>query len=185
MSATAAPRYSLIARFFHWGVALLVLAMIPAGVIMVQDGISRDLQNSLFIFHKNVGVLVLLVVILRLIYRAFNPAPPLPHSVNPLQRRISHISHAALYGLLIAMPILGYTRVKAGGFPIEYLDAMGIPSLVPRSDALADAAQTAHYIGGLLLAGLIAAHIGAALLHGVVLRDGVFRRMWFGAAPRG
>lgn len=177
---SAAPRYSLIARLFHWGVAALVLAMIPAGVIMVQEGLPRETANMLFIFHKNVGVLVLLVVLARLAYRFFNPVPPLPAGINPLQKRISHVSHALLYVLLIAMPILGYTRVKAGGFPIEYLDAMGIPALVPRSEALADAAQTAHFVGGLLLAALIAAHVGAALLHGIILRDGVFRRMWFG-----
>ena len=104
---SAAPRYSLIARLFHWGVAALVLAMIPAGVIMVQEGLPRETANMLYIFHKNVGVLVLLVVLARLAYRFFNPVPPLPAGINPLQKRISHVSHALLYVLLIAMPILG------------------------------------------------------------------------------
>lgn len=176
-----APRYRLFSRVMHWGVALLVLAMIPAGLIMVQEGVARETRNALFIFHKNVGVLLLILVLVRLGYRMLNPAPPLPDSVPPLQRRVSAVSHALLYGLLIAMPVLGYTRVKADGFPIEALDAMGVPALVPRSEALADIAQSAHYIGGLMLAALVAVHVGAALLHGVVLRDGVFRRMWFGA----
>jgi cytochrome b561 len=69
-------------------------------------------------------------------------------------------------------------RVKAGGFPIESLDALSIPSLVPRSEALAEIAKTVHYGAGLLLIALIAMHIGAALFHGMVKQDGVFSRMW-------
>ena len=62
--------YRTPARLFHWIVALLVLATIPAGQIMIQDGLSRPVQNALFIFHKNVGVVILLVVLARLAPRA-------------------------------------------------------------------------------------------------------------------
>lgn len=84
---------------------------------------------------------------------------------------------------MIAMPIAGYVRVKAGGFPIESLDAWGVASLVPRSDALAKSAKAAHYAGALAFAGLVTLHIGAALYHAIVLRDGVFARMGFGHGP--
>lgn len=165
--------------------ALLVLATIPAGFVMIQPDLDRSLQNALFLFHKNVGVLLLLLVVVRALYRWRHPPAPLPGDVPDWQRRAAGLSHLSLYALLIIMPVAGYTRVKAGGFPIETLDWLGLPSLVPRSDALAETAKTVHFLGGLAIAGLIALHIAAAAYHGVIRRDGVFSRMWPPFAGRG
>jgi len=170
--------YSGVSRALHWLVAFLILATIPAGVVMVQEGLPRPLQNTLFIFHKNVGVVVLLLMLARLAWRLARPAPPLPDAMPPWKRRVARATHGGLYALALAVPVAGYTRVKAGGFPIEWLDAMGVPALVPRSDALAEAAKAAHYYGGLALAALVAVHVGAALYHARVKRDGVFGRIW-------
>lgn len=171
-------RYSTTARLIHWIMAALILMTIPAGLVMVQPGLDRGLQNTLFIFHKNVGVALLILVVLRLVWRIGHPAPPLPATVPAWQARIAGLSHLALYGLMVIVPVAGYVRVKAGGFPIETLDALGVPSLVPRSDALAEVAKTIHYGAGLAIAVVMAAHIGAALFHGIVKRDGVFSRIW-------
>lgn len=176
--------YSTTARFFHWGMALLVLTTVPAGFIMVQQGLDRSLQNSLFIYHKNIGVVLLLIVLARAAYRWRNPPAALSDAVPDWQRKIAALSHLSLYVLLIVMPLAGYIRVKAGGFPIESLDAMGVPSLVPRSEALADTAKAIHYFAGIALSVLIGLHIAAAAFHGVIRRDGVFSRMWPPVAPR-
>ena len=170
--------YSGVSRALHWAVAVLVLAMIPAGIVMVQEGLPRTLQNTLFIFHKNVGVVVLLLMLARLAWRLARPAPPLPDTMPLWQKRVARATHGGLYALAVFVPVAGYTRVRAGGFPIEWLDALGVPALVPRSDALAEVAKTAHYVGGLALAGLVAVHVGAALYHAKVKRDGVFGRIW-------
>lgn len=172
------PGYRTPARLLHWIVAILVVLMIPAGVTMIQEGIGRSLQNTLFIFHKNMGVVVLLVVAARLLYRRLSPPPPLPDTLPPAQVRIAKATHAALYALLFIVPLAGYVRVRAGGFPIEALDALGLPALVPRSDALAAIAKNVHWAGGLALAAIVALHVGAALFHGIFLRDGIFSRMW-------
>ncbi len=176
--ATVARGYAVPARLLHWVIAALVLMMIPAGLIMVQEGLSRSLQNTLFIFHKNFGVVVLLLVIARAIYRWLRPPPPMPDHMPGWQQRIAGATHAALYGLLFVMPLAGYVRVRAGGFPIEALDAIGVPALVPRSDALAAFAKSVHYFGGLAIMAIILMHVGAALYHAVIRRDGVFSRMW-------
>lgn len=176
--------YRTPARLFHWSVAILVLMMIPAGLIMVQPGLDRATQNALFISHKNAGVLVLVLVIARLIYRLRRPPEPVPPVMPAWQAGAAHLTHIALYGLLLAMPVIGYVRVKAGGFPIEFLDAAGIPSLVPRSDKVADVAKLLHYLGGYAIAGLITLHVAAAAFHGLVMRDGIFSRMWPPVANR-
>ncbi len=176
--------YSGVSRALHWLIAILILAMIPVGVVMTQEGLPRPLQNTLFIFHKNFGVVVLVLMLLRLAWRAVRPAPELPQSVSGWQRKAATYSHAALYLLAVAVPIAGYVRVRAGGFPIEWLDALGVPAMVPRSEALAMTAKSLHYFGGLALAALVLLHVAAALQHGLIKRDGVFSRMWppFGPA---
>lgn len=176
-------QYSRIARLIHWTMALLILAMIPVGVLMTQPDLDRSLQNTLFIFHKNIGILLLVLIVLRIGYRLTHRPAPLPSDLPEWQHRAAGLSHLAIYALLLIMPVAGYIRVKAGGFPIESLDSLGMPSLVMRSDALAEIAKSIHYLGGFVLAGLVAMHIGAALHHGVVRKDGVFSRMWppFGA----
>jgi cytochrome b561 len=124
-------------------------------------------------------------MVARLLYRRLRPPPPLPQDMPQVQRRIAAASHAALYALLFLMPVAGYIRVRAGGFPIEWLDALGLPTLVPRSDQLAEVAKSIHYFGSFALAALIALHIGAALFHGIFRRDGIFSRMWPPVRPPG
>lgn len=171
-------RYKAPARWLHWSVALLVLAMMPVGFLMIQQGLSRPFQNALFLFHKNTGVIVALLVLARILYRWRNPPPPLPQALPLWQKRVSAWTHRLLYGLIVLMPVTGYIRVRAGGFPIEMLDALGIGTLLPKSDALANAAKSLHYAGAWALVVLVALHIGAALQHALIKRDGIFQRMW-------
>jgi cytochrome b561 len=181
MSAQPAPAYRPAARALHWISAVLVLATFPAGVIMLQEGLSRPLQNALFMFHKNIGVVILLLVLARIAYRLANPPPPLPDSIPAVQARIAGAVHWLLYLFLIVMAVSGYVRVVAGGFPLEVWDAMGVPRLVEKSKELADQAKAIHATARFGLFALILAHVGAAVYHGVVRKDGVFSRMW----PRG
>lgn len=157
---------------------LLVLVMIPVGLIMTQEGLPRPVQDRLFILHKGLGPVLFVVVVLRLIWRWHAPPPPLPESVPPLQRRMAAGVHALLYVFLFLMAVSGYVRVTAGGFPIELLDAIGIPPLLPRSEGVAEAAKMVHATAKSGLVALIVAHVAAALYHAIVLRDGVFSRMW-------
>ena len=170
--------YRPVARALHWTVAVIVLGMIPAGIIMITPGLDRGLQNLLFMFHKNMGVVVLVLMLVRLAYRAANPPPPLPASISPLQEKVASLTHWLLYATVLAMAASGYVRVVAGGFPLEWFDAIGIPRLVPKSEGLANAAKTVHWATHFMVMLLVAMHIGAALLHGLILRDGVFARMW-------
>lgn len=167
-----------MARALHWVTAILVIATIPVGTLMVQEGLPRAFQDGLFIFHKNVGVILILLVAVRLIYRAAHEPPPLPASVPDWQRQAAGLTHVLLYALLIVMGLSGYVRVTAGGFPIEMLDALGIPPLAPRSDSLAETAKAVHFYARFALVALILLHVGAALQHLFSRADGVFSRMW-------
>ena len=177
--------YRTPARAMHWIVAAAVLTMIPAGIVMIQEGIPRSLQDALFLFHKNTGVLLFPLILARLAYRLRHPPPPLPPSLPAWQRRAAALSHGALYALLIAMPVTGFVRVRAGGFPIELLDRLGAGPWLAKSEALAGVAKGLHALGAFALIGLLAVHVGAALHHALIRRDGVWARIWPPVARRG
>jgi cytochrome b561 len=171
------PRYPALTRFLHWIVALMLIATIPIGVLMQTEGLARATQNLLYILHKNGGVILLVLVLLRILWRVIFPAPPMPASMPGWQVKVARLAHWGLYGLVLVMAISGYVRVAAGGFPIEMLDALGVPKLVPRSEPLAQTAKWVHSTARFALVALILLHVGAALKH-LMQRDGVFGRIW-------
>lgn len=170
--------YVNAARILHWLMAVLIFLTVPAGLVMVQPDIDRGLQNALFIYHKNVGVFLFILVVLRLAVRWRYPAPARPSSLPLWQARAAATTQVLLYALLVILPVAGFIRVRAGGYPIEALDALGVPLVVPRSDALAEQAKTVHYLAGLVIMACMALHISAALFHRFIKRDAVFSRMW-------
>lgn len=176
--------YRTPARLMHWIVAGAVVLMIPAGIVMIQEGIPRTLRDGLFLFHKNTGVLLFPLILVRLAYRLRHPPPPLPASMPGWQRRAAGASHTVLYALLIVMPVSGFVRVRAGGFPIELLDSLGMGPWLAKSEAVAAFAKSLHALGALVLIAVLAVHVGAALHHGLIRRDGVWRRMWPPVARR-
>ncbi|RUT28571.1 cytochrome b [Arsenicitalea aurantiaca] len=172
-----AGRYHAVAIFLHWLMALFILTTIPVGIIMAQEGLPRDLQDRLFLYHKNIGVVLLLLVAVRIAFRAFNPPPPFPASMPRAQRLIAAFTHYGLYLLVIVMGVSGYIYVIAGGFPIEGLNAIGFPRLVGENEALSDRAHAIHSAVRFPLVLLVLLHVGAALYHLAIKRDGVFQRM--------
>ncbi|MFD1881248.1 cytochrome b [Paracoccus pacificus] len=170
--------YRRPARWLHWIIAALVLLMIPAGLIMVQKGLPRPVQDTLFVFHKNTGVILFFLIAARLIYRLRHKPPPLPDTMPEWQKRAAGIAHFALYALMVIMPVSGYIRVRADRFPIEGLDALGIGTWLPKSPELAAVAQSIHVTCAFILIGLIAVHIAATLQHALFYKDGIWSRIW-------
>ncbi|MPQ95811.1 cytochrome b561 [Thioclava sp. ES.031] len=170
--------YSAPARWLHWSVAVLVLGLIAAGQVMIAEGLAPSVRDLLYLFHKNAGVIIGALMLIRLGYRIAHPPPPLPATTPHWQARVAHVTHALLYLLVFVMVVSGYTRVRAGGYPIEGLDALGLPRLVAKEKGLETAAKAIHAYARLGLIALIALHIGAAFYHTLWLRDGLLRRMW-------
>jgi cytochrome b561 len=170
--------YDTVARLFHWVTVIAVLIMIPVGLTMIQEGLPRPLQDRLFILHKGLGPVVLVIVVLRLGWRLLNPPPPLPASVPRPQQRVANTTHRLLYLFLLIMATSGYVRVTTGGFPIELLNWLGIPPLLPKNEAVAEVAKAIHATAIFGLLALIALHVGGALYHWLWLRDRIIFRMW-------
>jgi cytochrome b561 len=171
-------RYSAGARLFHWLVVLLLVVQIPAGIAMIAPGLEQTTIDALFILHKGLGVVLLIVVLLRVLWRLTHPAPPMPESIPALERRIASATHTFLYLLLLVVAVSGYVHVIGGGYPIEWLDRMGVPPLLPRMPEVAAWASLVHRFGSILLVAVVAVHVAEVMRHHLVVRDGVLSRMW-------
>ncbi|PXW51421.1 cytochrome b/b6 domain-containing protein [Methylobacterium sp. B4] len=171
---THPTRFNLPARLLHWSMAVLILAMLFIGVAMV--GSLAD-YGTLVALHRPLGLLILLLAILRLAHRWHRPPPPLPTDLPLWQRRAAHASHIALYGLMLAMPLVGWAMLSAGRIPVAVVGPLVLPPILPQNPMLYAWLRELHTTLAYGLFGLILAHLGAALLHGLIRQDGVFSSM--------
>ena len=172
-----APSFGVVARVFHWTIALLVAIQIPAGIAMTSEPLS-EFADPLFILHKGLGVVLLVLVFGRIVWRIAHPPPPFPEAMPALEKRIAHWTHVAIYVLLAAMVVSGYVRTVGDGFPIELLDALGVPPLIPPMPDLAAAMLVVHQFAVFGLLGLVAVHVAAVLQHHLIEGDDTLARMW-------
>lgn len=171
-------------RVVHWLMAVMVLAMLFIGVGMVST--TGPLYPVLLALHRPVGIAILVLVLIRLPLRLATGAPPLPDDLSPLEKRIAKGSHGLLYLAMIGVPLIGWAMLSAGGYPVQVTKALILPPIMPHDLTLYAFLREAHTVIALLFFALILAHISAALMHGLIRRDGVFRSMTTGhrrAAP--
>ena len=178
---TVRTTFSLPARLLHWTMAALILAMLFIGVGMVAT--VSEKHQWLLAIHKPLGIAILLLAIVRLVVRLRNPPPPLPADLPALQRLAAHISHWLLYALMIAMPLIGWAMLSAGGYPVMLTSSLRLPAILPENAWAFAWLRTAHGVLAYLLFFTFLAHMGAALYHGLIRRDGVLRSM-MGNRPR-
>ncbi|WP_201326080.1 cytochrome b, partial [Burkholderia sp. E168m23] len=94
-------------------------------------------------------------------------------------------SHWALYVLMLALPLIGWALLSAGGFPIVLFKGVNLPAIVPASPTLFAWLRDAHGLLARLLFVVVLALLSAALVHAWIYRDGVFSSMARGGRQRG
>lgn len=178
---TDAPAsYSSTARILHWITATLVLIQLPLGLVIAQNW-GGPIQDPLYNLHRSIGALIIPIILVRFAYRLTHPAPPLPADIPPLQQQAAHITHWALYALLLVQPFLGWIGTSAYPAPIVVFGLFQLPPLWWEDRTFSNEILLVHSLVALAIALLLVAHIGAALHHHFVRRDGVLYRMTSGA----
>ncbi len=168
--------WGVLAKAFHWLVALGIFALAAIGLYMV--GMPLGLAKlKMYLLHKALGVTVLALVLLRLLWRLFDRHPRYPPDMPRWQAGVAHASHALLYLLLLAVPISGWVYNSASGFPLPWFGLVDLPAIAPVSKPLAHLALTVHEIAFWTLAALVLLHVAAAIEHHVRQRDAVLARM--------
>jgi cytochrome b561 len=169
------PRhFNFLARLLHWSMAIAILAMLFIGAAMV---VSIRHREQLLDLHRPLGLAILLLAIVRLANRLRNAPPPLPKDLPRIQVFMAEASHWLLYGLMLAMPVIGWAMLSAGGYPVVVFDGVNLPAILPHSAVMYGVLRPLHGVLAYLLFFTILGHLGAALFHAWVRRDEVFAQM--------
>jgi len=167
--------FALPARILHGLMAAMIVTMLFVGVGMVASVSER--HDWLVRLHKPLGVAILVLAVVRLIVRWRNPPPPLPADLPVLQKWAALASHWLLYALMLTLPLVGWAMLSAGGYPVMLSASLRLPSILPANAVAFAVLRHLHAWLAVLLFATFLAHLGAALYHGLVRRDGVLGSM--------
>ncbi len=167
-------RYSRVAIWFHWTIALLVVVNLAIGLLHDSIPAMRAWMGA----HKAIGLTVLVLTAGRVAWRLAHRPPPLPAHMPLWEKGLAHAAHGLLYLLLVAMPLTGWLMVSGSAkrYPLNWFGLFDVPYL-PVSTAAGGFGHSAHAVLGWLMLALVVVHIAAALRHHLLLRDGVLVRM--------
>lgn len=169
-------KYTRVAIILHWLVAAAIFSAFPLGVYMHDLSLSpRKLQ--LYSYHKWIGITVLILVVARILWRITHQPPPLPASMPRWQQLAAHGVHHGLYLLMLAVPLSGWLMSSALGVPIVWLGVVHLPDLVGKDKELGELLKVLHKLLNFTMLTFVIAHIGAALQHHFIRRDGLLARM--------
>lgn len=165
-------RYTGPAILFHWLQAALILWLLWLGWTMVDlpKGAERSAAYGL---HKSLGLVALLLVAMRILWRRRSPAPPA--LLEGWQARVAATTHAALYVLLVAAPVAGFLASSFTPYAIKFF-GIALPRLAAPDEGLNSLFRQVHLVLVWVLAGLAAVHMASAAAHGL-RRDGTLSRM--------
>ncbi|MBB4167947.1 cytochrome b [Rhizobium sp. BK538] len=167
--------FTALQRSLHWLMAICILAMLFIGVGMVST-IGRQ-YTPLLATHKTLGITILVLALIRLVVRFIYGAPALPVDLPEPMKLAAHLSHLALYALMIGMPLIGWAMMSAGAYPIVLYGQIRLPAILPQSNSLHTLLWNAHFYLAFAFFALVLLHLAAALFHALVRRDGVLQTM--------
>jgi cytochrome b561 len=170
-------RYDRLAILFHWVMAALIFY--AAAAILIADDLPRGaFRDFIKTTHNSVGALVVLLLVLRILWRMVSTAPALPSGMTVRQRRLAKLAHFGLYGLMAAVPLLGLATLFLRGRGLEF-GLFSIASPLAANRTLSRSIKEVHELAAYALLALVAFHIAAALWHQFIKRDGLMGRMSF------
>jgi cytochrome b561 len=188
MTSSARSRYSTVAIALHWAIALLIIANIIIGLTHdiffdSSDPRMKAIGYSIMALHQAAGILVIVLTLLRVVWRMVNPPPPLPAHMTAFERVLAKATHLGFYALMLLLPLTGWAMVSASAkrVPIGFFGLFDVPFLPVGQRDIGHFFHESHELLGYGAIVLIAMHVAAALKHHYFDRDDVLMRMM----PRG
>ena len=173
---TATANYTSTAKAIHWLMAVLLIGLLALGFYMHDLPLSPE-KLKLYAWHKWAGVSAFLLVLVRLAWRIGHPPPALPASMSRPMQLAAHAGHGLLYVLMIAIPLTGWLMSSAKGFQTVWFGVLPIPDLLGKDKETGELLALVHKSLNLLFVAVILGHVGAALKHHFIDKDGLLDRM--------
>lgn len=170
-------RFGVVHKGFHWVMALLVIGMIVLGLSMTRIDPPTPTMFQLYGLHKSIGITVLLLAVLRVLWRVTNIRPLSLPSHQRWEKILAEIVHGLLYLALLVMPLSGWLMSSAKGFSVSVFGWFTLPDLIKPSDDMAALMVTVHEVAAYTLIVMLGLHVAGALKHHLIDRDDTLRRM--------
>jgi cytochrome b561 len=166
-----------LAKFYHW-LTVVVLMTTWVAVALHEDAGEDSAEGIRYLLlHKSWGLLLFAVVLARLLWRSSNVTPS-PIKMPELQKKAASFVHGMLYLLILAMPITGVIMSQLSGKPVSCFGLFDVPQFIAVNKEMAKDVKALHEdVFFPVLMWFIVGHIGAALFHRFVLKDGLLKRM--------
>lgn len=168
--------YGSLAKWFHWGMAFLMIMMFAAGLIMTEMQTS-PMKIWIYGLHKSTGILILLLVCGRLYWRWMEVRPRMPEGMTSTQKNLAEWVHKALYALMFAIPLSGWAMSNAAGYLISFYGVVTLPAIVANSHEMKVFYAETHEILAYAAIWLVLLHGAAAFWHQFIRKDGLLMRM--------
>ena len=171
-------RYHPILVILHWALAIMIIGgLIMGGFVLSETPNSDPFKMTALTAHMSMGMLILVLMIVRLMFRLFTKKPQAADIGNAMLNKSADMAHWAFYAVVIAMCASGIAIANAAGLPAIIFGGSGEPLPANFNDI---PPRMAHGVIAKILGLLILSHVAAALYHQFVRKDGLLGRMWFG-----
>lgn len=162
--------YGKFAKFLHWTMAALIL-------LNYFVGLTID-KNQLYNFHKQTGLTILALFIIRVIWRLISSYPSPVKSLSNIECYAAKLGHLVLYLLMLAIPISGILMVNSYGYPLKFWGVFNIPGIINvQPDSTSEIIARTHGILANSMIAFVAVHVAAALKHHIFDKNEVLLRM--------
>lgn len=172
-------QYASLAKWFHWLTVPLLFTALATGLVI--RFMKDEAKMPFYALHESLGLLILMLALARLAFRGISKPPALPAHISESQRKAAGAVHHALYAALVVQPLLGFLTTNAYGFPLQgetaFLGFIDLPKFMEAAPGLAGVLHWMHSLIGWAFPFLLAAHIGGAIYHHAIRRDGTLLRM--------
>ncbi|MER2493347.1 cytochrome b [Catenovulum sediminis] len=168
-------KYSKLTRLCHWLSAILILALFAVGVWMVELSYYDDWYQKAPEQHKNFGLLLLCIMLIRLLSRLVSKAPP--GLGKKWEQTAAKVTHIALYILIFLIISTGYLISTASGKDIIWFNWVHVPPIISYQDQQADIAGVVHQYAAYFMIFLAVIHVAAALKHQLIDKHKILQRM--------
>ena len=173
------------ARLFHWLGAAAILVLLAHGWWMTHVTARPD-RIANYAWHAALGYDLVVVTVLRLLWRWFGGVPALPADAKPWERIAAGVGHVLLYLLTFATTLAGWAMAGTMRTPLTH-DLLGVsfPLIYVSQDRVAhEFLEDGHKLLAYVLAAIVVIHIAGALRHHLIKRNDVLRRMvWPASRP--
>jgi cytochrome b561 len=168
-------QYGITAKVFHWLVVALLLVQYPIGWLMPD--LHRNMKpGAPMTFHISFGISILLLIVLRLVWRLTHPVAP-ESSLPPWQRLSSEVVHWLLYALVLTTTVTGWLFASFRGWSVSFFYLLPMPMLSFENAAAGKVIDGLHQACEWALLAVIGIHVAAALAHIFIYRDRIMQRM--------